>query len=65
MSQHTESTILPWNHLEEQETLISSPSFGTRRNARVTALQVLYEVCLLYTSPSPRDKRQSRMPSSA
>ena len=25
----------------------------------------LREVCLLYTSPSPRDKRQSRMPSSA
>ena len=25
----------------------------------------LQEVCLLYTSPSPRDKRQSRMPSSA
>ena len=24
-----------------------------------------YAVCLLYTSPSPRDKRQSRMPSSA
>ena len=24
-----------------------------------------YKVCLLYTSPSPRDKRQSRMPSSA
>ena len=24
-----------------------------------------YESCLLYTSPSPRDKRQSRMPSSA
>ena len=23
------------------------------------------ERCLLYTSPSPRDKRQSRMPSSA
>ena len=23
------------------------------------------KVCLLYTSPSPRDKRQSRMPSSA
>ena len=26
---------------------------------------VVYEYCLLYTSPSPRDKRQSRMPSSA
>ena len=24
-----------------------------------------YMTCLLYTSPSPRDKRQSRMPSSA
>ena len=31
------------------------------------ALRPLVEalVCLLYTSPSPRDKRQSRMPSSA
>ena len=28
------------------------------------ALKVRYP-CLLYTSPSPRDKRQSRMPSSA
>ena len=25
----------------------------------------LSDACLLYTSPSPRDKRQSRMPSSA
>ena len=25
----------------------------------------LWQGCLLYTSPSPRDKRQSRMPSSA
>ena len=25
----------------------------------------LDDACLLYTSPSPRDKRQSRMPSSA
>ena len=25
----------------------------------------LVDICLLYTSPSPRDKRQSRMPSSA
>ena len=26
---------------------------------------ILFLHCLLYTSPSPRDKRQSRMPSSA
>ena len=29
------------------------------------ALELPYRTCLLYTSPSPRDKRQSRMPSSA
>ena len=29
------------------------------------ALATLEQPCLLYTSPSPRDKRQSRMPSSA
>ena len=27
--------------------------------------KVTFSCCLLYTSPSPRDKRQSRMPSSA
>ena len=25
----------------------------------------LFEICLLYTSPSPRDAHESRMPSSA
>ena len=28
-------------------------------------LELMGNTCLLYTSPSPRDKRQSRMPSSA
>ena len=34
------------------------------RSGRTTGT-VLSKDCLLYTSPSPRDKRQSRMPSSA
>ena len=34
-------------------------------DATETALAPEFETCLLYTSPSPRDKRQSRMPSSA
>ena len=34
-------------------------------HANVDEKLVLPEICLLYTSPSPRDKRQSRMPSSA
>ena len=29
------------------------------------SIATVYRTCLLYTSPSPRDKRQSRMPSSA
>ena len=33
-------------------------------NTSVEELRQL-SICLLYTSPSPRDKRQSRMPSSA
>ena len=33
---------------------------------KIKANEILkYKSCLLYTSPSPRDKRQSRMPSSA
>ena len=31
----------------------------------LTSLTDKMDACLLYTSPSPRDKRQSRMPSSA
>ena len=30
-----------------------------------TAEESLFQVCLLYTSPSPRDRQKSRMPSSA
>ena len=43
---------------------------GKRMEAAVVTKQEIDEAreayrCLLYTSPSPRDKRQSRMPSSA
>ena len=33
--------------------------------ADVEMILMAPNICLLYTSPSPRDKRQSRMPSSA
>ena len=32
---------------------------------RVTLIDGMSDPCLLYTSPSPRDMRRSRMPSSA
>ena len=37
---------------------------GHRLKQKLAAMHGI-EPCLLYTSPSPRDKRQSRMPSSA
>ena len=41
-------------------------AYNLRRIGKILTLEVLKEYrCLLYTSPSPRDKRQSRMPSSA
>ena len=36
-----------------------------KQQKRRDALGLFYESCLLYTSPSPRDMRRSRMPSSA
>ena len=46
------------------EIQVANPnSSGTAYTTLATILQIFG--CLLYTSPSPRDKRQSRMPSSA
>ena len=41
-----------------EDALLTIQTLGTDANAR-------YMVCLLYTSPSPRDRTRSRMPSSA
>ena len=36
-----------------------------QKQMEILSTNTRYIYCLLYTSPSPRDKRQSRMPSSA
>ena len=43
----------------------SSESHAAFAASGVFSVHILSHACLLYTSPSPRDKRQSRMPSSA
>ena len=37
----------------------------TTTDKGVGEVDVLFSYCLLYTSPSPRDRQKSRMPSSA
>ena len=44
------------------EALFEAPPIIIKLEEELIALD---KDCLLYTSPSPRDKRQSRMPSSA
>ena len=48
------------NKAESQETVNNN-----KREQRFRIRFTPSQGCLLYTSPSPRDKRQSRMPSSA
>ena len=44
--------------------LLSASGFIASSTDVIEAILAI-NTCLLYTSPSPRDKRQSRMPSSA
>ena len=48
-------------------TLVSDRKFKQDVKPVASAMELINQLnpCLLYTSPSPRDKRQSRMPSSA
>ena len=49
---------------------LSSPAVSARMarlesSGTITGYQAQVDACLLYTSPSPRDRQKSRMPSSA
>ena len=59
-----------WNEWDPLKHVIVGKADGTCIPAPEPALDAKVPEdsdmsCLLYTSPSPRDKRQSRMPSSA
>ena len=49
----------------EPEQVTNLISWGNRSDVPIGSTLYENRRCLLYTSPSPRDKRQSRMPSSA
>ena len=48
---------------DAEVTLFASENFGNRNDLNLIKQKI--DVCLLYTSPSPRDRQKSRMPSSA
>ena len=51
-----------WSDLANRAKRLAS---GLQKLGVARGTTVSFIACLLYTSPSPRDKRQSRMPSSA
>ena len=51
--------------IERVKKILSKNRDGFVKRVLSEHEQALFTNCLLYTSPSPRDKRQSRMPSSA
>ena len=52
--------------LKSKEDLEENPVIWNDFNKRfIELIKERFNICLLYTSPSPRDSRKSRMPSSA
>ena len=49
----------------EEKSVVVSTLKGLFSNQPVKLTENLLDICLLYTSPSPRDRTRSRMPSSA
>ena len=59
------TTAYQFNNTEHAASLFGLKEFGNIYSRLGNPTVGALEACLLYTSPSPRDKRQSRMPSSA
>ena len=52
-------------YVAEVERWIRSRNYSLTRPKLCSQCKKMVETCLLYTSPSPRDRQKSRMPSSA
>ena len=61
----TINNLLPGLHDTDRLAMLDQVDASARGISEAEAREARTATCLLYTSPSPRDKRQSRMPSSA
>ena len=59
------NTLEDFSFENEKPTVNDVSSIESRHMTLNETSDEIVNICLLYTSPSPRDKRQSRMPSSA
>ena len=64
--QVNEETINLWKHVSEKKhwRIVQLPN-GFYQTEYLDPKKENTWICLLYTSPSPRDRQKSRMPSSA
>ena len=58
----SDATIVDEDNVNQKKPKKQFSFFNRQQNNNIV---VEYEDCLLYTSPSPRDAHESRMPSSA
>ena len=66
-SRHTIENNMESNYIKKYQRVIPAEAFVTtdyREFCRIIKDRFI-DTCLLYTSPSPRDRQKSRMPSSA
>ena len=54
-----------WENILNKFEMGGEKAKETKRTTMVVETRTTYDSCLLYTSPSPRDRTRSRMPSSA
>ena len=52
-------------NIDKADFIIGQPDLPSSLLVKAKKLKAIFNVCLLYTSPSPRDATLSRMPSSA
>ena len=64
LEQELRLALLPKDAMDERNVILEIRA-GTGGDEATLFAAEIFRICLLYTSPSPRDRQKSRMPSSA